>query len=71
LSEPDPDYDLPLERRAGVWANATIVYRDPEHVTIDFVRLDTDDPRRGLVVARVTVPPSCILTLVNQLGGHA
>ena len=47
----------------------SLVFRDLEHVTIDFVRREPRDPREGIAVARVTLPISCILVLVNELGG--
>jgi hypothetical protein len=69
VSEPERDIDVPLDVRAGVWANEVRVFGDVEDVTLDFVRLEPDDLRRGIVVARVTVPPSCILMLKNELEG--
>ena len=69
MSESERDIDVPLNVRAGVWANEVRVFGDVEDVTLDFVRLEPDDLRRGIVVARVTLPPSCILMLKSELEG--
>ena len=69
MTEPAFDYHVPPQIRGGVWANEVVVFRDLEHVTIDFVRREPRDPREGIAVARVTLPISCILVLVNELGG--
>ena len=52
---------------AGVWANDIDVFGDIEDVTLDFLRLEPREPRRGVVVARVTLPTSCILELNRDL----
>jgi hypothetical protein len=69
VSEQEPEIEVPLSIRAGVWANEIRVYGDVEDVTLDFVRLGPDDVRSGVVVARVTVPLSCILLLKSELEG--
>jgi len=69
VSEPGFDCHVPPQTRGGVRANDVVVFRDPEHATIDCVRLGPRDPSEGIVVARVTLPMSCILTLVNELEG--
>ena len=71
MTEPGSGYEVPREVGAGVWANVTVVYRDLEYVTIDFVRLDPRDALSGTVVARVVLPPSCILSLMDDLGGFS
>jgi hypothetical protein len=67
VSEPEWDIDVPLSVRAGVWANDVDVFGDVEDVTLDFIRLEPRRPTRGLVVARVTLPLSCILRLKRDL----
>jgi hypothetical protein len=67
LSEPDREIDVPVGVRAGVWASDVDVFGDVEDVTFDFVRLEPRDLRTGVVVARVTLPPSCILKLKAEL----
>jgi hypothetical protein len=42
-------------------------FGDVEDVTLDFVRLNPDNPASGIVVARVTLPPSCIIKLKSEL----
>ena len=69
MSEPGFDYEVPSAVRAGVWANDVRVFRDPEHVTIDFIRIEPRDPTNAFAVARITLPPPCILGLVSALGG--
>src|SRR5439155_1404711 len=54
VSEPgEPEIDVPPQLAGGAFANDVYVYDDPEHVTIDFVRLDPRDPGTGVVVARL------------------
>jgi len=67
VSEPEPEIEVPYELRGGVWANDVDVFGDVEHATLDFVRLDPRYPGRGVVVARVTLSPSCILVLRSKL----
>jgi hypothetical protein len=67
LNEPERDIDVPLSVRAGVWANDVDVFGDVEDVTLDLIRLEPRDPTRGIVVARVTLPLSCILRLKRDL----
>jgi hypothetical protein len=68
VSEPgEPETDVPQSIRAGVWANDVDVYGDIEELTLDFVRLDPRDVRRGIVVARVVASRWCILKLKKEL----
>jgi hypothetical protein len=67
VSEPERDIDVPLNVRAGVWANDVDVFGDIEDVTLDFLRLEPREPGRGIVVARVTLPTSCIIKLKRDL----
>jgi hypothetical protein len=71
VSEPERDIDVPAALRGGVWANDVDVFGDVEYVTLDFVRFEPRDAASGVVVARVTVPPSCILKLEIELGRQA
>ena len=66
MSEPAREIDVPPSVRAGVWANDVEVSGDVEDVTLDFARVNPHD-RSGLLVARVTLSPSCILTLKMEL----
>jgi hypothetical protein len=68
VSEPERDIDIPPDVRAGVWANDVDIFGDVEEVTLDFVRIEPRDPLLGVVVARVTLPLSCIMKLKRDLG---
>ena len=68
MSEPKPEIDVPLDVRIGVWANDIRVLGDIEDMTLDFLRIAPHD-RGAVLVARVTVPPSCILKLKRELEG--
>ena len=63
----EPEVEISPHVRGGVRANDVYVFGDLEEATLDFVRLEPRDPARGVVVARVTVPPSCILKLKRDL----
>jgi len=67
VSGPERDVVVPPEVRAGVWASDVDIFGDVEEATIDFVRVEPRDPSRGVVVARVTLPLSCILKLKRDL----
>jgi len=67
VSDPGPEIEVPYELRGGVWADDVDVFGDIENVTLDFVRRDPRDVARGIVVARVTLSASCILTLRSRL----
>ena len=67
MTEPERGIDFPLDVRAGVWANDVDVFGDVEDVTLDFLRLESREPNQGMVVARVTLPNSCILKLKRDL----
>jgi hypothetical protein len=62
----EPEMDAPYELRGGIWANHVDVFGDVQEATLDFVGL-THATRSGVVVARVTVSMSCILTLKSNL----
>ena len=36
MSDPEPEIDVPLDVRIGVWANDIRVLADVEHITLDF-----------------------------------
>jgi len=67
VSEPERDIDVPPSVQAGVWANDVDVFGDVEELTLDFVRIEPRDPKVGVVVARVTLPLSCILKVKRDL----
>jgi hypothetical protein len=67
VSERERDVDIPPDVQAGVWANDVDVFGDVEEATLDFVRIEPRDPTIGVVVARVTLPLSCILKLKRDL----
>jgi hypothetical protein len=52
-----------------MFANHVHVFLDPEYVTLDFGRLDPRDVEHGVVVARISLPSSCIIALREQLKG--
>jgi hypothetical protein len=56
---------LDMSQMAGVWANFARVSHSQHEFTLDFVRLDyaTNQPRQGVVVARVSVSPLFITQL--------
>jgi hypothetical protein len=49
-------------------ANDVEAFGDLEDVTLDFIRMRPRDPTTGVVVARVTLPRSCIIKLKHELG---
>jgi Protein of unknown function (DUF3467) len=51
---------------AGVWANYAQVSHSMHEFTIDFVRLDSTQPR-GIVVSRVSVSPLFVTQLIEAL----
>ena len=67
MSEPEREIDVPAEVRGGAWADDVDVFGDIEQATLDFIRLEPRDPTYGIVVARVSVPQSCILKLRRDL----
>jgi hypothetical protein len=67
VSEPERDIDVPYELRGGVWANDVDVFADLEEATLDFLRIDPRDSRVAVVVARVTLSPTCIIALKSKL----
>jgi len=71
VSEPDdyPEIHLPDELRGGVWANLVLGAPAVDGITLDFVRMDphVPSPGAGVVVARVALPPRCVLDLTTQL----
>lgn len=53
---------------AGVWANFARVSHSPHEFTLDFIRMDTQQPKPvGLVVSRVSVSPLFITQLIQAL----
>lgn len=64
----EPELFVPQHLAGGVFANHVEVFEDVEYLTLDFASLDPRDPVRGIVVARVSLPTSCILTLEKRLG---
>jgi len=60
--------EVSIDRRrfAGVWANASTASARLDEVTIDFVRLDPQEPK-GMVVARVTCSPLFLRSLIDDL----
>ena len=50
MSEPEPEIDVPLDVRIGVWANDIRVLGDVEDITLDFLRIAPHDPDAILVV---------------------
>jgi hypothetical protein len=67
VSGPERNIDIPPDVQAGVWANDVDIFGDVEEATLDFVRVEPRDPSLGIVVARVTLPLSCILKLKRDL----
>ena len=63
----EPELVVPEHLLGGVFANHVVVFVDPEYVTIDFARLDPPIGRNGVIVARVSAPTSCILSLKHEL----
>lgn len=58
---------LPPEMLAGVWANWAQVSHSVHEFTLDFVRMDSTAPGRGIVVARVSVSPLFVTQLIDAL----
>jgi hypothetical protein len=69
VSRPERDVAVPPNVRAGVRANDVEVFGDLNDATIDFIRVEPRDESQGSVVARITLPLSCILKLKRELGG--
>jgi hypothetical protein len=67
VTEPERDIEVPVDVRAGVWANDVDVFGDSDEMTLDFIRLDPGEMHRGLLVSRVTLSHWCILKLRNDL----
>ena len=73
--EPDGGQEFQIiidqAQMAGVWANFARVSHSEHEFTLDFVRLDyTTQPRRGVVVARISVSPLFITQLVEALNAN-
>jgi hypothetical protein len=59
---------LDVTQMAGVWANFARVTHSEHEFTLDFVRMDyAETPRKGIVVARVSVSPLFITQLIAAL----
>jgi hypothetical protein len=67
LSDPERELIVPSGSEGGLFANYVDVFDDIDYATLDFAFLDPRDLRIGFVVARVTVPTSCILVLKQRL----
>jgi hypothetical protein len=67
--ESQPEIIIEADQLAGVWANFAQVSHSPYEFTLDFVRLDfsSQQPRRGIVVARISVSPLFIDELIRAL----
>jgi hypothetical protein len=63
----EPDIDVPLNLRSGVWANHVDVFGDIEELMLDFAQLDPRDPMHGIVVARIVASRPCIIKLMHAL----
>lgn len=62
-----PEIIIEPAQMAGVWANFATVSHSVHEFQIDFVRLDTSAPNRGIVVARVAVSPLFVTQLIDAL----
>jgi len=68
VSEPDdPEVHVPASLLSGVFANGVDVFHDLDYATLDFLSIDPRGLDRAIVVARVIVSSSCILTLKHEL----
>jgi hypothetical protein len=63
----EPELFVPPQVVGGVFANYVDVFDDVEYVTLDFALLDPRNSRVGIVVARISVPTSCILMLKTRM----
>jgi hypothetical protein len=73
-AEDEPGQELQVfldpAQMAGVWANFARVAHSEHEFTLDFVRIDTADQTRGVVVARVAVSPLFVTQLIDALGDN-
>jgi Protein of unknown function (DUF3467) len=65
-------FELVIEpsQMAGVWANFAQVSHTEHEFTLDFVRRDSINPSRGIVVARVAVSPLFVTQLIEALNAN-
>jgi hypothetical protein len=66
------DYDesevhVPAPLESGVFANDIELVRDLDYTMLDFTRIDPRRRERTILVARVVVPPTCIIKLKYAL----
>lgn len=65
-----PPFEIQIDPRemAGVWANFAQVSHSPYEFTLDFVRLDFNQPLpTGIVVSRVSLSPLLVSQLIDAL----
>jgi hypothetical protein len=61
--------EVPLQHAGGVWANWAQITESAHEFTIDFARLDhSQEPIRGVLVARVALSSKLLAELVEALG---
>ena len=63
---PQPEIIIEPDKLAGLWSNWAQVYFSDHEFTIDFVRLDPNQPR-GIVVSRVSGSALFIMQLIDTL----
>ncbi|MBU6244101.1 MAG: DUF3467 domain-containing protein [Actinomycetales bacterium] len=63
----EPQVHIRVEDMGGVWANWARVAHSPYEFTIDFVRMDFEDPPSGVVVSRVNLSPLFVRQLMDAL----
>ncbi len=63
----EPQIHMKVEDMGGVWANWARVGHSPYEFTIDFVRMDFNDPPSGVVVSRVNLSPLFVRQLMDAL----
>ena len=63
---------VPPELEGGVWANFAAITHSPYEFTLDFVRMTFDgaQPRGGVLVQRVNMPPLFVQQLIDALGDN-
>lgn len=65
-----PPFEIQIDpqQMAGVWANFAQVSHSPYEFTLDFVRLDFNQPvPTGIVVSRVSLSPLLVSQLIDAL----
>ena len=63
---------MPPELEAGCWANFAAITHSPYEFTLDFVRMSFEgtEPRSGVVVQRINMPPLFVQQLIDALGDN-